>query len=335
MCEFPSFEDLVASNRYVRERLLSCQNPLLVGLWGFFEKAATGLTRLYKGKLDNCCDNQCLIEALQRIDTFYRVSQDILKCAHTHGTALGHDCRRLLLRDSLLPAASSEQLYTYDVYSTVLQPHVTGGGLQSRQKRRRSRICRRCRRLRCHRTARRPPVKRRRLRYTKKDDQAKESVKSCLDSYDFSKTARELPDDWPVSLSEFSATCPPPAFSEFTSLKIDLFVILEPRSGKRRSAFFSSGALNFLDDVSLIMPSVATSPQKQSVLIPWPNHHTATDPLYFTLNNSDTMGDLHPSSLIDSLLKFGFHSSPKRSHLESLTGATTQENHGESPKKVD
>ncbi len=48
--DFPSFDELTTTNWYARQRLETSQNHLLLALWGFFEKAAIGLTRLYKGK---------------------------------------------------------------------------------------------------------------------------------------------------------------------------------------------------------------------------------------------------------------------------------------------
>ncbi|KAL5960799.1 hypothetical protein TSMEX_011468 [Taenia solium] len=68
----PSLEELMECNSYVRERFLSCQNRLLVILWGSFQKAISELARLYRDKLDNRCDNQCLIQALFRIESFYQ-----------------------------------------------------------------------------------------------------------------------------------------------------------------------------------------------------------------------------------------------------------------------
>ncbi|VDK38148.1 unnamed protein product [Taenia asiatica] len=68
----PSLEELMECNSYVRERFLSCQNRLFVILWGSFQKAISELARLYRDKLDNRCDNQCLIQALFRIESFYQ-----------------------------------------------------------------------------------------------------------------------------------------------------------------------------------------------------------------------------------------------------------------------
>lgn len=47
----PSLEELMECNSYVRERFLSCQNRLLVILWGSFQKAISELARLYRGML--------------------------------------------------------------------------------------------------------------------------------------------------------------------------------------------------------------------------------------------------------------------------------------------
>ncbi len=46
---FSSLDELVNTNSYARKRYSASHDQLLVGLWGFFEKAASGLTRLYKG----------------------------------------------------------------------------------------------------------------------------------------------------------------------------------------------------------------------------------------------------------------------------------------------
>ncbi len=89
------------------------------------------------------------------------------------------------------------------------------GVLKSHQKRQRSHQCKRCHRPRCHKAARRPPVKRCR------HSAVKELIKSSkpdAQGYDFSAFAQGLPEDWPVSLSGFSSAFSPPGLCKLLAI---------------------------------------------------------------------------------------------------------------------
>ncbi|KAL7059158.1 hypothetical protein AAHC03_013244 [Spirometra sp. Aus1] len=268
----PTLEEAISEYSYARRRFSTSQNHLLVGLWTFFEKAAAGLTSLYRGNLDGCSDNQCLIEALHRIDSFHRASEGILQCAMKQGVALGYHFQRLLLRDRFLGHDLEAQIRACDIFSSVLQDYDDRQYEPLHQKRRRS-----CRRA-CHCRARRPPVKRCRLhRMTHRSRKS-----DCLDSgkqsanfgslpknlekdglvhgaaFDFSRVSLELPKEWPLSMVEFSSV---PA-----SQALDFLTNYALKSRHRRSRSYRPFPCS--NTSSVLMPSTTVADLGEAGLIP-------------------------------------------------------------------
>ncbi|VDM36042.1 unnamed protein product [Hydatigera taeniaeformis] len=286
-----SLEELMECNSYVRGRFLSCQNRLFVILWGSFQKAISGLARLYKEKLDNRCDNQCLLQALYRIESFYQMSQNLLKYAKNFGITLGYNCRRLLLRDALF-SSSSNDLCAYDVYAAVLQPFIVGGVLTHGHKRKRVQRCKRCFKRR-----RRLSIKRCCVISPENERKINQVMQPFLNHYDLSTSALDGHGNWTVSISGFSSPAP-------------------PALGNWRS-FLSTEAAASVDTLELIMPSVnelqlPLSPNQSLILSRRKRRLGFTD-------------DYHPYSLIDSMSKFCLHSNSKIQCLESVIDADIRE----------
>uniref|UniRef100_A0A0X3P503 Uncharacterized protein n=1 Tax=Schistocephalus solidus TaxID=70667 RepID=A0A0X3P503_SCHSO len=267
-----TLEEAISEYSYVRRRFSTSQNHLLVGLWTFFEKAAAGLTSLYRGNLDGCSDNQCLIEALHRIDSFHRASDEILQCAMKQGVALGYHCQRLLLRDRFLGNDLEAQLRACDIFSSVLQDYDGGQYKSLHHKRRRS-----CRRT-CHCRARRPPIKRCRLHRVVHCSRKLDCLEAGKESsnfenllkkpekngfmhdaaFDFSKASLELPKEWPLSMVEFSSVPASQALGFLTNYAL--------KARHRRSRSYRPLPCNNTSPV--LMPSAAVTDLAEAGFIP-------------------------------------------------------------------
>ncbi|EUB62784.1 hypothetical protein ECG_06819 [Echinococcus granulosus] len=284
MDEALSLDELMECNSYVKGRYLSCQNHLCVILWGSFQKAISELARLYKDKLDNRCDNRCLVQVLYRIESFYQLSQNVLRYAKNFGINLGYDCRRLLLRDALL-LSSTNDLCAYDVYAAVLQPFITDNVVTYGRKRKRVQRCRRCFKRR-----QRLPMKRCCIISAGSEGSINEVIQPFLNHYDFYAPSLDRHGNWAVSISDIPSAAPP-AFSNWRS-------------------FLSSEATGPVDAVEFIMPPVDELPlslsQNRSLIISRRKRHMG-----FT-------EDYHPYSLVDSMSKFCLHSNAKLQRLESV-----------------
>ncbi|KAM7543218.1 hypothetical protein Aperf_G00000009663 [Anoplocephala perfoliata] len=208
MHRIPGLDDLIEENGYVKNRYLTCHNRLVVTLWGSFQKAIADLTQLYKDKLDNHCDRNCLVQTLNRITHFHSslfsnlcysclVSQKVLQLAEIFGNGLGSECGRLLIRDGIV--SSSLTITPNDVYAYVLLPFHPERATK-RRKRLCSKYCKKCNKLK-------RPRNFKRQRFIPKPLAMDNEIPLLPSSncYDFSSAPRDLLGNFTVSMEQFPA----------------------------------------------------------------------------------------------------------------------------------
>ncbi|KER30458.1 hypothetical protein T265_03072 [Opisthorchis viverrini] len=83
------------------------QSAITIKLWEYFSSAAAGVCQLYKSKIDQCADFQCLMDALSPMDQFFRGSQLSIGAATRNGKVMGTRCVRLQLRDLAYASAQT------------------------------------------------------------------------------------------------------------------------------------------------------------------------------------------------------------------------------------